>query len=148
MTTISRPQHVHQHSGPIHRGIDSGDLPDMPNEWVYEPISSPNSTTLPTRPIPPLPLSPMPTYPLFVALRIGCATRKPFTIRTTEHDAWLTYDPIAHWVTGSCVGCVDFWRVQARALNACAEGAQRRVIGAMLTYDPSLEFAQWAVTFP
>ena len=143
MTTIPRPTQFHRNSGSIQRGIDSGDLPPWPNERVYQFLpTQPDGTT---HPIPPPPVQ---TYPLFDALRIGCAKRQPFTITTPEHGAWLTYDPIKRWVTGSCVGSVDFWRVQARALDACSEGAQRMVIGAMLTYDPALEFAPWAVTFP
>ena len=143
MTTIIRPSQFHPNNGRIRRGIDSGSLAPMPDMPVYQPVATQPDLT--TRPIPAPPPPPVRTYPLFEALRIGCEKLQTFTIRTIEHDAWLTYDPIAHWVTGSCVGSVAFWRGKARALDACSEGSQRMVIGAMLTYDPALEQAQWAV---
>ena len=150
MTTISRPPHIHQHSGPIHRGIDSGPLAPMPNERVYEPIRV--TPDLTTRPIPPPPPQPMPTYALFVALRIGSATRKPFTITTDAPAVSLTYDPTQRWFTASVIINETFWHTQLERLareqgrNFSPVGPQDMVLDAMLRIFPSLELAPWAVT--
>ena len=140
MTTISRPPHIYPNSGPINRH-DSGPLAPLSDMPVYQPI--PVMPDLTTRPIP---APPPPTWPLFEALRIGSATRRPFTIATTEHEAWLTYDPIARWVTGSCVVNPQFWHAMAREAGACHEGAHELVLGTMLRLFPLLAEAQWTVT--
>ena len=124
--------------------INGGPLATLPDMPVYSgPQSGPLSTELVTRPIP---APPPPTWPLFEALHHGSATRRPFTIRTDEHEAWLTYDPIARWVTGSCVVNPQFWHAMAREAGACHEGAHELVLGTMLRLFPLLAEARWTVT--
>ncbi len=124
--------------------INSGPLAPLTDMPVYSgPQSGPLTTELVTRPIPP---PPPPTYPLFDALRIGCKTGKHFTIRTENHDAWLTYDPTTRWVTASSVVNQPFWRAMARQVGACDEGAHEMVLGAMLRLFPLLAESQWWVT--
>ena len=126
---------------PISR-INSGPLPPAISVRTWVPVSGPLSTDIPTRPIPP----PPPTFSLFEALRKGYATRKSFTIRTDNHDVWLTCDPIAHWITASCVITPQFWQRVAREAGACREGAQEMVLGAMLRIFPLLAYAKWQVS--